>query len=180
MQITRPDFSTLLTRLELTYSSLKLDVYVVFGLIALVILVMCGGAYQEAVQQAGLYLGVTLPQDPTLMEIVRIVNQFGLAALIAICYLSNVTNGGKRRELLIDGITVAVGFLLPQLTFHATWLYVTNELIYTQGMLVNSTVVSTIHAEWLIVLGATLALITLALLTWRIAHRSSKPAEMRR
>jgi hypothetical protein len=174
MQITRPNFvSDLLTRLELTYSSLKVDAYVVFGLIALVTLIMCGGAYQAAVQQASLYLGVTPQQDPTLMQIANLVNQYGLAVLIAICYVSNVTRGGKRRELLVDAICVAVGFLLPQLTFHATWLYVTRELIITQAMLLNSAVVSAIHMEWVTVLGATLALVALALQSWRIAHRGS-------
>lgn len=174
MQISRPNFvSNLLTRLELSYSSLRIDTYVIFGLIAPVIAVMCGGAYQDAVRQASAYLSVTTQQDPTMMSVVNLVNQYGLALLIAICYLSNITKSGRRRELLVDAITVAIGFFLPQLTFHSTWLYVTHEIVAAQGMMVNSAVVTAINIEWLIVLGTTVLLLILAQHTWRIARRRS-------
>jgi hypothetical protein len=174
VQISRPNFvSNLLTRLELSYSSLRIDTYVIFGLIALVIAVMCGGAYQDAVRQASAYLSVTTQQDPTMMSVVNLVNQYGLALLIAICYLSNITKSGRRRELLVDAITVAIGFFLPQLTFHSTWLYVTHEIVAAQGMMVNSAVVTAINIEWLIVLGTTVLLLILAQHTWRIARRRS-------
>lgn len=173
MQISRPNFvSNLLIRLELSYSSLKIDAYVIFGLIALVIVVMCGGAYQDAVRQASEYLSVAPQQDPTMMWVADLINQYGLAFLVALCYFSNITNSGRRREMIVDAITVAIGFLLPQLTFHSTWLYVTHEIIAAQGMMINSAVVTTINIEWLIVLATTLLLLWLAQQTWRIARRS--------
>lgn len=180
MQISRPDFvSNLLTRIELSYSSLRLDTYVIFGLISLVILVMCGGAYQEAVQQASLYLGVTPDQDPTMMAVVGLVNQYGLAVLVAICYFSNITQSGTRRELLVDAVTLAIGFLLPQLTFHSTWLYSVRELVVGQNMMVNSGVVNAINIEWLIVLGCTVLLLWLAQQTWKIARNGGSQSSAR-
>lgn len=137
--------------LQLTYSSLKLDAFVVFGALTLAVVLMCTGAYQEAVRQASLFLALMPQQDATLMQLVNLVNQYGLAVFIAVCYFSNVSKGGKRRELLIDALCIAVGVLLPQLAFHVSWLATAQDIINTYGLTVSAAVVNTISLEWLTV-----------------------------
>jgi hypothetical protein len=162
---------------QLTYSSLKLDAIVIFGVIGLMIALMSMGAYQEALKQAHLFLGMTPEQDAGVMQIVDIVNQYGLAALIGLCYFSNVTGeGAKRRELMIDLLTIAAGFLMPNLVFHAAWLYTTNDLISANTLTINYAAVSTINLEWVIVWAISMALVGVALFSWRIAGRGTKPA----
>ena len=152
MQNIRPNkVSDALAWIQLTYSSLKLDTFVLLGAIALTIVLMCAGAYQEAVRQASLFLAVTPQQDITMMQVVNLINQYGLGVLIAICYFSNVSEGGKRRELLIDALCIAVGVLLPQLVFHVSWLYTTQGIINLYGLTVSPEVVNTFGMEWLAV-----------------------------
>jgi hypothetical protein len=157
---------------QLTYSSLKIDFYVVFAVIGLMVLLMCAGAYQEAVKQAYLFLQMQPEQDANVMQVVDIVNQYGFAALIALCYFSNVTEGGKRREMMVDLLTITVGLLMPNLVFHAAWLYTTNDLINSRVLTVNHAAVSAINLEWMIVWAISMLLVGAALFSWRIASRS--------
>lgn len=179
MQHTRNQnrFGNAVAWLQHTYSSLKLDSLVIFGVVGLMIALMCAGAYQEAVTQAYAFLNMTSEQNPTVMELVNIVNQYGLAALIALCYFSNVSEGGTRRELTIDLLTIAVGFLMPTLVFHASWLYITNDLISTFTLTVNHVAVNAINLEWVIVWVVSLLLVGAALLSWRIAGQSLNKAQ---
>lgn len=145
--------SGVLARFEGTYSKLKVDALVVFATLGLLVALMCVGAYQEAVRQGSFYLGVMPEQDPFIMQVVSLVNQYGLAALIALCYFSNVSHDSKRRELMIDALCIGFGAALPQLTFHATWLYVLYDLITTNAQTVSSVTVGAIYTEWLVTLG---------------------------
>ena len=174
MQNTRTNsmFSNALTWVELTYSSLKVDSYAVFGVITLLVVLLCAGAYQEAVHQAYLALGTTSPQAPGMMQIVNLVNQYGLALLVAICYFSNATEKGMRREMFIDIVSIALGVLLPQLVFHATTVWTMQDVILSANMSVGGAVVSAMNTEWLIVWTLSMVVIGLAFVTWRAAQRS--------
>lgn len=178
MQNTRATtvFSNALTWVELTYSSLKVDAYAVFGVITLLIVLLCAGAYQEAVQQAYLALGSTSPQDPGMMQIVGGVNQYGLALLVAICYFSNATEKGTRRELFIDVVSIALGVLLPQLVFHTTTVWTMQDIIVNTNLSVNAAVVSAINTEWMIVWGLSMVVIGVAFTTWRVSQRHTQRA----
>lgn len=156
---------------ELTYSSLKVDAYAVFGVITLLVVLLCAGAYQEAVHQAYLALGSTSPQAPEMMNIVSLVNQYGLALLVAICYFSNATERGTRRELFIDIVSISLGVLLPQLVFHATTVWTMQDVILSTNISVNGAVVAAINTEWMIVWALSLLVIGLAFHTWRVAQR---------
>jgi hypothetical protein len=162
------------TRLESTYSKVKLDAVVVFATMGLLILLMCAGAYQEAVRQASFYLGIMPDQNTAVMQVVEVVNRYGLAGLIAMCYFTNVSQGSKKRELFIDGISIAFGALLPQLAFHATWLYVIHSLITSRAATVSSSTLQAVYTEWLVVAGVGVLLIALGIQTWRILNKSSK------
>ncbi len=193
MQNTRTNrLSDAFAWVELTYSSLKLDTYLLIGAIVLTIILMCAGAYQEAVRQASLFLAVIPQQEATLMQVVNlingavgepltsppgplsiqwrggdkpqrvsttngfansIINQYGLGLLIAICYFSNVSESGKRRELLLDVLCIAAGVLVPQLVFHVSWLYTAQGIINIYGLTVSPEVVNTIGMEWFTVWG---------------------------
>ncbi len=172
MQQTRtPVLSNALTWLELTYSSLKADSLVIFGVITLVIALLCAGAYQEAVWQASLSLSLTPPQEPTVMRIVDLVNQYGLGVLVAICYFSNVTDSGTRREMLVDVVCITAGVLLPQLVFHGTTVWTLQDLIAANNLSVGSAVVSALNLEWLVVWGLSMSLVGLAFWARRIVRR---------
>lgn len=170
--VRRNKLADVLAWLELTYSSLKLDAFAILGAIALTIVLMCAGAYHEALQQASMFLAVTPQQDATLMQVVNLINQYGLGVLIAICYFSNVSEGGKRRELLIDALCIAVGVLLPQLVFHVSWLYIAQEMIRTYSLTVSPAVVNTINLEWLTVWGLSLLFGIVALQARRLERLS--------
>ncbi len=158
---------------ELTYSSLKVDAYAVFGVITLLVVLLCAGAYQEAVHQAYLALNSTSPQAPEMMNIVSLVNQYGLALLVAICYFSNATERGTRREMFIDIVSISLGVLLPQLVFHATTVWTMQDVILNTNISVNGAVVAAMNTEWLIVWALSLLVIGLAFHTWRVAQRPS-------
>lgn len=159
---------------ELTYSSLKVDAYAVFGVITLLVVLLCAGAYQEAVHQAYVGLGTTSPQAPGMMQIVDLVNQYGLALLVAICYFSNATEKGTRREMFIDVVSIALGVLLPQLVFHATTVWTMQDVIINTNLSVNAAVVGAINTEWMIVWVLSMLVIGLAFTTWRVAQRPSR------
>ena len=142
-----------LTWVELTYNNIKLEVYVFFGVLAIIIVVMCLGAYLEALQQASLFLALTPQQDAAMMQVMNLINQYGLGVLVAICYFSNVWGGGKRRDLLLDALCIAAAVLLPQLVFHSAWLYAAHTIINTYGLTVSAAVVNTVSLEWLTVGG---------------------------
>ena len=69
---------------------------------------------------------------------------------------------GTRREVLVDAVTIASGFLLPQVVFHATWIFVTEQIITTQALTVSAPLVSSLNQAWLLVWGMSLALVGLA------------------
>ena len=173
MQNTRANtmFSNALNWVELTYSSLRVDSYAVFGVITLLVVLLCAGAYQEAVRQAYVALGTTSPQAPGMMQIVDLVNQYGLALLVAICYFSNATEKGVRREMFIDIVSISLGVLLPQLVFHATTVWTMQDVILNSNLTVNGAVVSAMNTEWLIVWTLSMVVIGLAFTTWRAAQR---------
>lgn len=160
-----------MTWVELTYSSVKLDALAVFGVITLIILLLCTGAYQEAVRQAHLAFNAPTPQDPAMMPIVNLVNQYGTGLLVAICYFSNATKSGLRREMFIDIVTIALGVLLPQLVFHATYVWTTQEVVTANNFGVNGSVIQTLNMEWMLVWGISMALAGLAFTAWRFARR---------
>ncbi len=178
--IRRIKLADALAWLELSYSSLKLDAFAIFAAIALTIVLMCAGAYQEAVRQASLFLAVTPQQDATLMQVTNLINQYGLGLLVAICYFSNVSGQGRRRELVIDALCIALGVLLPQIVFHVSWLYIAREIINTYGLTVGPAVVNTINLEWQIVWGLSLLIGLVALQARRLelpskgSNRSAK------
>lgn len=169
MQETRSNsrLADALAWLELTYSQLKVDTYIVFGMIALVITLLSAGAYQEAVVQASAFLGVPRLPNEGVTPVISLINQYGLGVLIAVCYFSNATKGGKRRELVVDALTIALGVLIPQLVFHATWLFVAHEVVNTRVPMVTMLVVNAINQEWLIVGGVMLLLIAVVSAGWR-------------
>lgn len=175
MQNTRANtfVSNALNWVELTYSSLRVDAYAVFGVITLLVILLCAGAYQEAVNQAYLALGTESPQAPGMMQIVNLVNQYGLALLVAICYFSNATESGTRRELFIDIVSIALGVLLPQLVFHTTTVWTMQDIIVNTNLSVNAAVVSAINTEWMIVWTLSMLVVGLAFVAWRTAQRSS-------
>lgn len=175
MQETRTNtLGNALSWLEQGYSALKIDALAVFGVITMLILLLCAGAYQEAVRQAHLALGLTAPQDSTVMQIVHMVNQYGLAVLVAICYFSNATTGGLRREMVIDIVSISLGVLLPQLVFHATTIWTMQDVIVSTNMTVNAGVVSAINTEWMIVWVLSMLVVGLAFSTWRVAQRTTR------
>src|SRR5690606_21037685 len=156
---------------EQGYSALKIDALAVFGVITMLILLLCAGAYQEAVRQAHLALGLTAPQAATGLEVVHMGNQYSLALLVARCYFSNSTTGGLRREMVIDIVSISLGVLLPQLVFHATTVFTMQNLIVANNISVNSSVVSALNTEWLIVWSLSMLVVGLAFLTWRVVHK---------
>jgi hypothetical protein len=162
----------------LTYSNLKLDVYILVGVIAIAIAAMCLGAYQEAVQQASLFLALTPQQESTMMQVVNLINQYGLGVLIAICYFSNVSGGGKRRELLMDALCIAVGVLLPQLVFHISWLYTAHSIINTYNLTISAAAVNVISLEWLTVCALAIVSGLVALQARRL--KTPKPSSTRK
>lgn len=177
MQDTRTGTLTnALAWLEQGYSSLKLDALAVFAVISLLIVLLCAGAYQDAVRQAHLALGVPAPQDSTVIEIVQLVNQYGLALLVAICYFSNATSGGLRREMMIDMVSIALGVLLPQLVFHATTVWTMQNVIIANSLNVNGSVVHALNMEWLIVWVLSMLVVGLSFLTWRVTQRPRRHA----
>jgi hypothetical protein len=97
-----------------------------------------------------------------------------LGVLVAICYFSNVSEGGKRRELVIDALCIAVGVLLPQLVFHISWLYIAQEIISTYNLSVSPAVVNTINLEWLTVWGLSFLFGIVALQARRIEPPSKR------
>lgn len=165
--------STAVNWVEMTYSSLRVDAYAVFGVITLLVVLLCAGAYQEAVHQAYIALGSTSPQAPEMMNIVSLVNQYGLALLVGICYFSNATERGTRRELFIDIVSISLGVLLPQLVFHATTVWTMQDVIVNTNLTVNGAVVSAMNTEWMIVWALSLVVIGLAFHTWRVAQRGN-------
>jgi hypothetical protein len=178
MQITGKNnpLSNALTWLELTYSNIKLNTFAVFAIIGLLIAILSAGAYQEAVTQASAFMGLAAQPDTLMTQVIHLVNQYGLGVLIAVCYFSNATHGGKRRELVVDAISIALGILLPQLVYHSTWLFTTQNIINTYLSAVSTQVVNAINLEWTITLGISLALIGVAFWTWRTAFRHSDAA----
>jgi hypothetical protein len=171
MQISRKNnpLSNALAWLELTYSNIRMNTFVVFAVIGLGIAILCAGAYHEAAQQASAFMGLSSQPESLITQVIHLVNQYGLGVLVAICYFSNATHGGKRRELVVDAICIVLGVLLPQLVYHSTWLYVTQDIINTYLTAVSTQVVNAINLEWMITVGLSFLLIAVAFWTWRSA-----------
>jgi hypothetical protein len=91
--------------------------------------------------------------------------------LVAICYFSNATDSGTRREMFIDGVSIAVGVLLPQLVFHATSVWAMQDIISVNNFSINSGAVQALNMEWVIVWAISMMLVGLAALTYRFTRR---------
>ena len=179
MQNTRPNKSSLadaLAWLELTYSNLKINTFVIFALIGVLIALMSIGAYQQAAQQATFFLGVppTITETNVLNQVLRFVSDYGLAGVIAICYFSNATQGSKRRELTVDALSIALAIIVPQVVFHAGWLWTVQSLITTRVPVVAAAGVAVINQEWLTTVAFSAGLLFILAQGWRVLRRSDK------
>ncbi|MDX2161565.1 MAG: hypothetical protein SF162_09590 [bacterium] len=170
--------SDALAWLELTYSNLKIESYLIFVIVGLLIAVMSVGAHQEAVRQSSLFFGVVPAQtEPSLVNsVLRLVNDYGFAALIAVCYFSNATKGDKRRELTVDALCIAFGLIIPQLVFHGSWLFMAHQFVNTRIPVISALQFNGTTGEWLITFGLVAAFTVTLAQTWRVIRRGRAEA----
>lgn len=102
------------------------------------------------------------------------VNNYGLFALTAFCYFTNVKKSGLRREIVRDMLTIATGFFVSQFVFHLSLVRSAYTLIMDAHTAISCDLLASFSGEWVMIIA--MGIICLALAVGFFITGKNEPA----
>jgi hypothetical protein len=167
----RDKFDTAYTWVRVHRRALAFQTTVLLIIISVILGIMSIGAVIEAYKQAHLPFGIPALLPAFLTGAAGIINVAGFIGLVIFSYFTNLSQqDDNRREWIIDGLVLGLGFLTPQAIFHAAWLATTHYVVTSRQYIITTEMLVNINLEWLVTIGLTIINIVLGWFLWRKLH----------
>jgi hypothetical protein len=167
----RDRFDTAYTWVRVHRRTLAFQTTVLLAIISAMLIVMSVGAVIEAFVQAHQPFGLPAPLPAIVTGAAGVINVAGFIALVIFSYFTNLSQqDDNRREWLIDGLVLGMGFLTPQALFHAGWLATTHYIVTSRQYIITTEMLVNINLEWLVTIGLAIINIVMGWFLWRKLH----------
>ena len=167
----RDRFDTAQTWVRVRRRALQFQTTVLLIIISAILVIISVGAVVEAVVQAYEQFELVAPIPSIITGAAGLINVAGFVALVIFSYFTNLSqHDDNRREWIIDGLVLGLGFLTPQAIFHACWLSTTHFVVTSNQYVITTEMLVKINLEWLVAIGLAVINIALARFLWMRLH----------
>jgi hypothetical protein len=164
----RDKFDDARTWLQIRQSSLELNSVTRIVILSIIVAMLAAGTVIAGLQQAHLPFVRVASISPAISGVAQFINRFGFLALVAFSYFTNLSgDNDQRRELIVDGVVLALGFLAAQFMYQVAWLATTFHIVTANNYIVTSEMFVNINIKWLLGVGLATACFGLIWYLWR-------------